>query len=521
MPDGLEYKYGVIPIILPNGINIGTAWNCGASGTAIGFANFNINSDIDDVAFLTNLLDTIIGQYNVDTDSIFFSGSSLGGFMANRMGIECGNRINAIASVNGTIGASVTASPTAHINELHFHGTEDQVIDYYTGGLNPGISGFQLATIGSSAEDLRDYWKNFNLTNEVIIDTFPDIQNDGKLFIRHYYNNGITHHNANLNCNTRTAFVKVIDGTHDWWTENANTDIDYFTEMVKFFRGQWFDEPTIFVPAKNAQNVPVNSPVSVTFINPITADANFNDIDIYPPINFSSQIAVNQLIIGHTGNLEYNTTYTVTIPAHALQNLPYPIQWSFTTENSSPPPPPVPINPVLYFPNFDETDVAINSHVYVVFDTIITQYVEFQNIKIEPSINIIPQIINDTLHIRPTTDFDYNTEYTVTIPIDALQNLETQVTWSFTTVDETVYIKEIVNADAQFAIFPNPAKNEIRIVVPEDTQPTEYQFQIIDLLGKIHSSVIIKNSSIININNLQSGVYFVRIGKFTRKLIVE
>ena len=369
IPQGLVYSYKIvgppIPIIAPDGITffdqeIGTAWNCGASGnidvsqipipglSALGNVTYHINEDLNDVKFLKAVLDSICHNYNVDQDSIFFSGFSLGGFMSNRMGIELGNRINGIASVSGTIGnyfvnSGVITPPSAHLNELHIHGTSDEVIDYATGKLNPSVFNeffsLAVATIGVPAEAVRDYWRTYNQTGAAIAHTYPDLlQNDEKTFERYYYPNGVAHHNPNFTEPTRTAFIKVVDGTHHWWKETDNADIDCFTEIVKFFRGQWYAMPTTYVPEIDAINVTIDSPVSVTFNQAVTAGVNINGITISPYAGtISSSILGNQLLISHSANFENNKIYTVTIPANAVDNYVSQITWSFTTEEGEPP----------------------------------------------------------------------------------------------------------------------------------------------------------------------------------------
>ena len=85
---------------------IGAAWHSGASGS-LGTMNIVVNEEVDDAGFLMAILDDLIANYNVDQNNVFCTGFSMGGFMSNRMAMEHGDRIKAIASVSGTIGNEI------------------------------------------------------------------------------------------------------------------------------------------------------------------------------------------------------------------------------------------------------------------------------------------------------------------------------------------------------------------------------------------------------------------------------
>ena len=80
-------------IILPQALTVQntTMWNVGFGGNA------------DDAGFFLALLDSLIDIGQVNPDSVFFTGFSLGGFMTHKMAIEHGDRITACAPVSGLI----------------------------------------------------------------------------------------------------------------------------------------------------------------------------------------------------------------------------------------------------------------------------------------------------------------------------------------------------------------------------------------------------------------------------------
>ena len=75
--------------------------------------------------------------------------------------------------------------------------------------------------------------------------------------------------------------------------------------------------------------------------------------------------------------------------------------------------------------------------------------------------------------------------------------------------------------DAKFSVYPNPANNELRIKATETVS-----LSVIDILGKVvYSNNQVNNETIIDVSNLQKGVYLVKVmGEnvySTEKLIIE
>ena len=187
----------------------GTMWNA-----------YLTYSTTDDSGFLMALLDSLSVQYPVDQDSVFFTGFSMGGFMTHRMAIEHGNRITACAPVSGLITQYMSHySAVAPVRMLHIHGTNDPVVGY------DGNSQYFGYDLGLSVDEILDYWKNANhCVDEPVIDTFPDLQNDGLRFVRYSYaGDAVLQH------------IKVIGGNHTWYHSADQYDISYLTEIHRFF----------------------------------------------------------------------------------------------------------------------------------------------------------------------------------------------------------------------------------------------------------------------------------------------
>ena len=252
--------------------NIGTAWGAGVGAENVSYNGYNIgnielNPGVNDDGFIMAILDSLENNFNVDTDSVFVAGFSMGGFMSNKMAIKHADRITAIASVSGTIGHFQAFEPTGNINTMHIHGTADETISYENASFSYSVLSFQ---VGLGAETLVETWRNYNgCGTEPTVYNFEDTKNDGLTFEQYTYKNTET--------GKKTVFIKVNNGTHDWYNGSSN-DIDYNTEIYKFFTGKingesgietnMADKFSIFPnPAANIVNVTTDGNTELAIFN--------------------------------------------------------------------------------------------------------------------------------------------------------------------------------------------------------------------------------------------------------------
>ena len=208
------------------GYSMGTAWNSGIHASLYGM-DLNINEDVDDSGFIMAILDDLIANSNADANNVFVTGFSMGGFMSNRLAIEHGDRIKAIASVSGTVGNVVQGNtPTGHVSAMHIHGTADGTVGYENADFNLSVTS---VSVGLGAEATVEYWRSYNQCSATPTTyNYPDNMNDNLTFERYEYTGGTN--------GTRTVFIKVNGGDHTWYY-TPNNDIDYTTEIYNFFAG--------------------------------------------------------------------------------------------------------------------------------------------------------------------------------------------------------------------------------------------------------------------------------------------
>lgn len=188
-----------------------THWNVGG---------WTLSSTVDDVGFVSALLDSISNTYNIDQDRIYSTGMSNGGYMSFLLSCQLSNRIAAIASVTG----SMTPQTYNSCNPLHptpilqIHGTADGTVPY---------SGNPIWT--KSIDDVLQYWVNYNNCNSSpTLTSVPNTNTSDGSTVDHIV------YSAGDNC-VSTEHFKVYNGDHDWPGSWGNMDINASTEVWKFF----------------------------------------------------------------------------------------------------------------------------------------------------------------------------------------------------------------------------------------------------------------------------------------------
>ena len=96
--------------------------------------DFSVNGvDVDDVGFLNLLVDKLIAEIGVDSNRVFATGVSSGGFMSIRLALEAPSRFRAVAAVSANVPAAenfkcTPAGPGASV--MIMHGTKDPLVPF-------------------------------------------------------------------------------------------------------------------------------------------------------------------------------------------------------------------------------------------------------------------------------------------------------------------------------------------------------------------------------------------------------
>ena len=161
------------------------------------------NPETDDLAFISQMLDKILGEYNYDESRVYVAGVSNGAGMAIRLAQEIPEKITAFASVITTMAAnSECFNSDVPISALFMNGTADPLAPYEGGD----VSGERGEVISTQAS--IDYWLDRNETNITPIETFLDDvdTNDQSNIVKYLYKGGKN--------GTEVVLYKVVGGGH-------------------------------------------------------------------------------------------------------------------------------------------------------------------------------------------------------------------------------------------------------------------------------------------------------------------
>ena len=202
-------------ILAPQGLDDGTGtphWNA------------NWGTGVDDISFLSDLIDSISSAYNINAGRVYSTGMSNGGFMSLTLAGQLSNKITAVASVTGTMSAIQIPQNTV-VNPMpvmQIHGTADGTVNY---------NGDQYFL---SVDSVLSYWVAHNNCNPVpTITSVPDINtSDGCTAELYAYTGG--------DLGAEVLHYKITNGGHTWPGSSVtigttNQDFDASVEIWKFF----------------------------------------------------------------------------------------------------------------------------------------------------------------------------------------------------------------------------------------------------------------------------------------------
>ncbi len=201
-------------VVYPQGKN--KDWN-------VGFG-MDYDKGPKDVEFIRQLVEKIKKHYNINTNAIFATGLSRGGFFTHRLAVEIPEVFAAIASVGAPIPNEVKERHTSKekIAVLLAHGDADEHVKY---------SGKE--TKYNSVEETIKYWRNHNKSTKEVIKNINPIEDETKVSITTYSGD------------KDVVLIKIENGGHTWPGANdfnvgfplgkTTHDISFNDVIWKFF----------------------------------------------------------------------------------------------------------------------------------------------------------------------------------------------------------------------------------------------------------------------------------------------
>lgn len=161
---------------------------------------------VDDVAFISAMIDQLAQMTPVDTQRIYVTGISNGGMMSLRLACALSNKIAGVAPVaaNMPLNLSTNCRPARPVPIMFVHGNADAFVPRAGGTMTKGSGGQLLSTTASI-----NFWLRANLCPDTMTAvTVLDPANDGtSIYLSKY---------AGCAPGGDVRFYDVMNGGHTW-----------------------------------------------------------------------------------------------------------------------------------------------------------------------------------------------------------------------------------------------------------------------------------------------------------------
>ena len=188
-------------VVYPNGTGRTADARSFHAGNCCGYA---MRQQVDDVKFVSQLLDDLRQHIDVAAGQVFATGMSNGAVMCYELASQLSDRIAAIAPVGGPMG-SASCGPSRPVSVCHFHGTDDKFAPYDGGRGTRSISKTNFFSVRHSI----DQWVQANgCEREPQRSTLPTQVEDGTHIHCEIYSHGQQH--------SSVALYTIEGGGHTW-----------------------------------------------------------------------------------------------------------------------------------------------------------------------------------------------------------------------------------------------------------------------------------------------------------------
>ncbi|MDZ4663602.1 MAG: T9SS type A sorting domain-containing protein [Bacteroidota bacterium] len=163
------------------------------------YFNAGFGPGVNDVLFMSDLIDSLKLTYSIDNNCIYSCGMSNGGIMSYYLACNLPNRFAAIASVTGSmLNGWFTCIPGRPFPVMEIHGTNDATVPYN------GDATF------ANIDSVVKKWRTYNNCNSIPITySVPNTNTtDGATAISYRYTGGTN--------GAEVELYKVANGAHTW-----------------------------------------------------------------------------------------------------------------------------------------------------------------------------------------------------------------------------------------------------------------------------------------------------------------
>ncbi|MCF6279381.1 MAG: prolyl oligopeptidase family serine peptidase [Flavobacteriaceae bacterium] len=143
--------------------------------------------DVDDVKFLTKLIDKVSQEYSINSDRVYVAGISNGGFMVQTLACIVPEKFTAFASIISSLPENLSKKCSKKRNTpmLLMNGTQDNYVPFKGGEMPKFTKGGKIVSTPNTIE----HWKNINQTTKLPkIKSLENIdKSDGSRVVKHTY----------------------------------------------------------------------------------------------------------------------------------------------------------------------------------------------------------------------------------------------------------------------------------------------------------------------------------------------
>jgi len=500
-----------IPNLRPGG---GFGFNIAGEGDNSYVSPGNVN----DVEFMSKLIDRISEDYRVAQDQVYSTGFSNGGMLSTILGSELENKIAAIAPVAGTIPRSRPFEPQRPMPVLYIYGTSDPLAFYENDVFLRGVP------------EVLETWATTNGCDaEPVVTAVPDIETS---------DNSTVELLEWKNCDAEVLHFKVLGGGHNWpggnnflpFLGNFNLDINSSSEIWNFFSRQRLPQATArvqFIHAASNETVSVTAG-GKTLVEKLAFQTATPYLDIpagtplevtLTPVNPRSTTAP----ITTTLTLEAGETYTVAVVGTTKESDAYPVEFAVLkgAKEKADNPTNIALGFVASIPDGTPTDALLGDE--ILFDNI--DYKDFFAHKDVPAANLTinetPANDNTTIALQVNANIAFWRGKSAVLFQTGLLSNGTYQPWialsnggtfplSFTTPNSTTL------APTDFKVDPNPSSEFTQLTIELATAQS-LTIQLIDQHGQVVETVFSGNVNAGNhtfphhLTNLRAGWYTYRM----------
>lgn len=229
--------------------------------------NVIFNKNVDDSAYINQVLESIKTNYNISSKDVFVFGASMGGYLAYQYALRNSSKLAGIICFNSTMSPTMISRSFGRVNLCDFHSEDDQVIPY-TGSYNMVVPYEETTldatiTMGDAKSDVIKMWIGKNRTQPTPEETkYDDVNSTGKSVTKYYYAPGTL--------GLEVVHYKAKGGLHTDFLLKSNGDcIDYGEEILAFIgRHSTISESTnVNLMEKSAITLSPNPAVDFVTIN--------------------------------------------------------------------------------------------------------------------------------------------------------------------------------------------------------------------------------------------------------------